>query len=508
MGAKRILINIFVTYGRSVISFVLSLFTARWILEALGEEDFGLYGVVGGVMFFVSLLNITQSTTVARFYAYSIGADEREIKGWFNSALSIHVILPAVLIPIGYFVGVYAFCNWLDIPENRLASCIWVFRLSLVTLMISIIAVPYSAMFVAYQYISQLVIFSFVHVFGIVAVSYALCFIDGDRLRWYAAMSFILNLTVYALQISVAHRKFSGCRVVVRQMFDKVKMWRMLKFSGIKLLGDFAWGVRNNGSAFVANIGIGSSANAALSVSNQLSTQASSLCNTISTAFVPAITTEEGAGRRDQMIQLSTRCCKFGAILLLLISVPLIAEIDFWLKVWLKTPPSGSSELCICMIVASLATYITNGYQIAIQAHGDIFKWQTLDALCHIVAIPVACLFLVLGFGTISIGFGFIASSILVSLLRLYFARKLLRISVWRWVKIVLLPISGVWVFCYGFVLLLRGFFSEGFLQFGIVGFASVLLITILSWVVVLDEDERLYVQKMRRIIMSRIGLT
>lgn len=506
MGAKRILTNIFVTYGRSVISFLLSLFTARWILEALGEEDFGLYGVVGGVMFFVSLLNITQSTTVARFYAYSLGKDEKDLRSWFNSALSIHILLPLVLVSLGYCIGIYAFNHWLEIPDARLESCIWVFRLSMITLVISIVAVPYSAMFVAYQYISQLVIFSFVHVFGAVAAAYALFYVTGDRLKYYAVMSFSLSLIVYALQISVAYRKFACCRIAINEMFNKSKMWQMLKFSGIKLLGDFAWGVRNNGSAFVANIGIGSSANAALNVSTQLSTQASSLCNTISTAFVPAITTEEGAGRRLEMIKLSTRCCKFGSVLLLLISVPLIAEMGFWLKLWLKTPPSGSYELCVCMIIASLATYVTNGYQIAIQAHGDIFKWQTLDALCHIVAIPVACVFLWFGYGTVAIGCGFIVSSVLVSVLRLYFAKKLLKIGIFTWINEVMFPITGVWVVTYLLVLLIKTLIRSPILQFFAVGSFSVLFISALSWFLILDREEKCFVVKMLHQIRSRLG--
>ena len=29
---------------------VIGLFTARWVLAALGKTDFGLYGVVGGMM--------------------------------------------------------------------------------------------------------------------------------------------------------------------------------------------------------------------------------------------------------------------------------------------------------------------------------------------------------------------------------------------------------------------------------------------------------------------------
>ena len=47
---RRILLNIVATYGRSLYALVCGLFISRWVLAALGKEDFGLYGVVGGLM--------------------------------------------------------------------------------------------------------------------------------------------------------------------------------------------------------------------------------------------------------------------------------------------------------------------------------------------------------------------------------------------------------------------------------------------------------------------------
>ena len=47
---RRILLNIVATYGRSLYALVCGLFISRWVLAALGKTDFGLYGVVGGMM--------------------------------------------------------------------------------------------------------------------------------------------------------------------------------------------------------------------------------------------------------------------------------------------------------------------------------------------------------------------------------------------------------------------------------------------------------------------------
>ena len=47
---RRIFLNIIATYGRSLYALVCGLFISRWVLAALGKTDFGLCGVVGGMM--------------------------------------------------------------------------------------------------------------------------------------------------------------------------------------------------------------------------------------------------------------------------------------------------------------------------------------------------------------------------------------------------------------------------------------------------------------------------
>ena len=51
----------------------IGLVTARWALEALGVFDYGIMGVVGGLVGFISFFNEILSAAVGRFYAIFIG---------------------------------------------------------------------------------------------------------------------------------------------------------------------------------------------------------------------------------------------------------------------------------------------------------------------------------------------------------------------------------------------------------------------------------------------------
>ena len=132
---RRIFLNIIFSYGRSLLAVTGALFISRWVLMALGQVDFGLFGVVGGMVGFVQFVSTVLSISVERFYAFSIGEAKKNIeqglencRKWFNTALTIHTILPLFLIIIGYPIGKWAIVNWLTIPVDRIDACLWVWR--------------------------------------------------------------------------------------------------------------------------------------------------------------------------------------------------------------------------------------------------------------------------------------------------------------------------------------------------------------------------------------------
>lgn len=57
VSSKRIAINTLATYGRSVLAMGMALFSSRWVLNSLGQSDFGLYSVVGSIIVFIVFLN-------------------------------------------------------------------------------------------------------------------------------------------------------------------------------------------------------------------------------------------------------------------------------------------------------------------------------------------------------------------------------------------------------------------------------------------------------------------
>ena len=75
---RRIFLNIVATYGRSLYALIIVLFCGRWTLMALGEVDYGLMGVVGGLTAFMAYFNGILGGAIGRFYALSVGEQKKD----------------------------------------------------------------------------------------------------------------------------------------------------------------------------------------------------------------------------------------------------------------------------------------------------------------------------------------------------------------------------------------------------------------------------------------------
>ena len=64
---SKIAKNTVALYIRMLFTTIVSLYTSRVVLQALGVEDFGLYGLVGGVVAMLGFINTALSGATSRF---------------------------------------------------------------------------------------------------------------------------------------------------------------------------------------------------------------------------------------------------------------------------------------------------------------------------------------------------------------------------------------------------------------------------------------------------------
>jgi O-antigen/teichoic acid export membrane protein len=495
MSSHRIVLNAAATYTRTVLAAGLALFSSRWVLDALGQSDYGLFSVVGSIIIFITILNRVMSVSSIRHFAFAIGkGDSDEVNKWFNASLSIYLILPVTLILIGWPVGEYCIRHVLTVPHGRIPACLWVFRLSLITAFFAMVSVPYMAMYAAQQYIAELALWGTLQSAFMFTFAYMLTKVTGDRLIFYTGYTVAIGVLFAVIQVIRARCLFSECRCHLARWFDHRLIKELFSFAIWNLFGSFGNMVRLQGSAILLNLFFGTKVNAAYGIANTVANQTSSLSAAMFGALSPEITASEGSGDRVRVLDFALRACKFVTLLMFFFAIPLMAEVEYVLLLWLRKPPQYTPIFCKLMMVMLLLDFMTIGHMMAVNACGKIRAFSVTIGIIHVFTIPLAWVFLRAGFAPTTVSIALVTTCGLGSLGRVFWARRLLQMPARRWVTEVFIPCAMVAAGASIAAVAPRWFMPQSFLRLCISTAASVAVTGVLGWFAVLNHREKLFV--------------
>lgn len=515
---KRIALNIVATYGRSVFGVLCGIFSTRWVLEALGQIDFGLYGLVGSMVVFVSFFNIQFSSAIARYYAYAIGeakvaADSsqalEECRFWFSIAVLVHVVLPVFLLLIGYPLGAHAMnCGWIDVPQERIRDCIWLWRFVCASCFVGMLNVPFQAMYTAKQYISELTVYSFIQTVLRTAFIYYMVTHPRNWLVGYG-LGILLLTTVPELMICVrACLVFPECRI---RLVAMRQLWRILRLGGYAFwqgVGGLGYLASHQGMCVLVNNAFGPGFTGSFSVAQTVAGEAASLTGALQGAFAPAITSAYGENNMPRMRNLAFNACRYGTALTLLFAVPMALEIDYLLRIWLKNPPPDSAEMCLSVLAFIAIEKLSTGHLTAVNASGRIARFQFCRGLLRMAVIPIALAFYLMDFGLMATMSALPISAGLVVLGDVWMARTLVGMKGSQWVSKVLSPLLCVLGITLLVGVLPRLTMQESFVRFASSTVLSVLTMAGISWKVILQEHERVLLRRFcKRIVVHLNGI-
>ena len=500
---RRIFWNVVATYGRSLFVLVVGIFTARWVLNALGEVDYGLMGVVGGLSAFIAFINSELAFANSRFYAVSVGAvrtavDKKqaleECRRWFNTALTIHAVLPIVLIVIGYPIGVWVIEHYLTIPADRVYACIWVFRFTCLSCLVGMLNVPFSAMYGAKQYIAELTIYSFVTTTLKVVIVYYMITHPGDWLAKYAFWTCMMSV-VPAIIIGIrACCVFPECRIVRGYMWDVARLKQVASFAGWHTLGATCVLLRIQGVAILVNKAFGPAVNAAMTIGNNVNANATTLGGALRGAFSPAIMNACGARDHDRMMKLAFGSCKFGTMLNFLFMIPLIAELDNILQLWLKTPPTYTGILCLSALLQEIVDGLARGHCAVIDGSGRIAEYHKNMTVISILTLPAAILVVWCGGGVWGLALLLVLVRTSIVLRRVYYSRLFGGVPIMPWIRTVVLPLVVVFFAGISVGVVLRVLMDASIWRVMVTTVFVELVILPLAWIFVFDTEERRFV--------------
>ena len=151
-NTRRIAQNTLMLYVRMLFGMLVSLYTSRVVLRALGVEDYGIYNVVGGMVAMFSMVSASLSSSVSRFLTFELGkGNEEGLRRIFSTSLSIHLVLSGVIVLLAETVGVWFLNTRMTIPPARIEAANWVLQASILTFVFNLWSVPFIASIISHE---------------------------------------------------------------------------------------------------------------------------------------------------------------------------------------------------------------------------------------------------------------------------------------------------------------------------------------------------------------------
>lgn len=397
---KRIAKNTIFLYLRQIVIMLVSLYTSRVILQILGEEDFGIYNVVGGVVILFTFLNSTLSSSTQRFLNFEMGkGDLKKVRDVFSMSINIHVVFGLVILLFAETIGLYVVSNYLNIDVERREAALWAYQFSILTTFLQMLRIPFGAIVIAYEKMNFYAYVSIVEAILRLAIVYVLLIFPYDKLILYSALFPVVQICLLIAYIIYTYSKFeAACYSFI---WDKILLYRMMSFSGWSLLGGLSSTGSNYGLTLIMNVFCGVIVNAAMGIANQVNAAVGSLVSSFQLAFAPQIVKSYAAGDIDGFHRLIIKTSKFSFFIMLLMSVPVIIYAEELLGIWLVDIPKYTVIFVQLILVYSLIDAMSGPFWFAANATGSVKWYYIITSTLTFISLPIAYFLLLNGINVV-----------------------------------------------------------------------------------------------------------
>lgn len=465
---ERIAKNTFLLSFRMLLVMLVSLFTVRIVLNALGVIDYGIYSVVGGVVTMFAILSNSMASASQRFFAFEIGRkDHVQLKKNFSTTAIIYVFISVVILILAETIGLWFLKNKINIPIERMNAAYWVYQFSILSFVLTVLTIPYNAIIIARENMRIYAYVSIVEVILKFVIAYSLIFYSADKLKLYAVLMLLVTIISSFIYIVVCKRKYAETEFLF--FLDKKLLKTLLSYSGWNLFGSVAGVFGNQGVNILLNIFFGPAVNAARAIAYQVSSAANQFVMSFMTASRPQIIKYYAMKDMENMFILVYRSVKFSFFLLLLLSMPILLETNFILTLWLKNTPKYVVLFTRLIILTALIDSLSYPLMTSAQATGKIGQYQTIVGSILLLNLPLSYLFLKLGYPPQITMIIALAISIISLYARLLMLKGMIKLSMKSFMRNVLFKIIIVAAISYIIPIIIHFLFIESFTKLIIV---------------------------------------
>lgn len=427
---KRIAKNAFMLYSRMLLTLGISLYTSRLVLNALGQLDFGIYNIVGGIVAMFGFLNSSMTASTQRFITFELGKnDKTAVQKVFSLSIQTHIIISILFLLLSETLGLWFILNKLVIPPEKLEATTWVYQCAVISAVVLIMSVPYNALIIAHEKMSAFAYISIVDVLLKFGIAFFLSYSPYDYLKVYAFLLLVAQCLIRIIYGLYCKKYFEES--VYIHIKDKNSLKKLFTFAGWSMIGNLAGVTFIQGVNILLNLFFGPVVNAARGVSSQVVGALNQFAINFQMAINPQITKSYATGDLEYLRKLIYSSSRYTGYLLLFLCLPICLEIEFILQIWLgNNVPNYSGSFIILSIVCTTLDSMSNSIMVASNATGDIKKFISVVSTCLLSIIPIGYLTLFLGGDPNSIMITSIIVAFLAFILRIIIIRPKIKLEV------------------------------------------------------------------------------
>lgn len=438
-NTRTIAINTLYLYIRMFITMSISLYTSRLVLSTLGVEDYGLYNVVGGVITMFSFLNATMAGATSRFITYEYGKGGDTVQRVFSTSLTIHIIISIIVLLIGETFCLWFLNNKLVISTDRLHAANYLLQYSIVTMLFNFTQVPYNACIIANERMKVYALIGLIDSLAKLIIVYLISICNWDKLIFYGFLIMIEQVGVTLYYRFYCINTFNNCKFSLS--LDKRYFKPMLSYSIWDVFGQGSIVLRSQGINILLNLYFGTLINAAASIATQVQTNVLLFSHNVMTAFRPQVVKNYAQHNLERMEYLIIFGAKTTFLLFLIVSVPLIIEMDLVLHLWLKDVPRYTVDFTRLALLSSLFGNFSAYPMMGIDATAKIRDTSIIIGTIYIVVIVVSYICFYNGFLFPQIPYIYNAIiPIFIIIVNIYFLHKYVGFNSYNYLYKAVLP--------------------------------------------------------------------
>ena len=393
---RRIAKNTMMLYVRMFVLMLVGLYTSRVVLSALGETDYGVYSVVGGVVAMFSMISGALNSAVSRFITFELGkGDPVRLNKVYCTSVNIQLMLGLIVVLLAEPIGLWFIENKMTIDPARIPAATWVLHFSLLAFVVNLMSVPQMASITAHEKMSA---YAYIGILdGLLRLGVAFMIISApfDRLVYYAMLMALVVLIVRITYGIYCRIHFPECRY--HFIFDRPLVKEMFSFAGWNFIGVTSGVLRDHGGNILVNLFSGPVVNAARGIAVQLNGAVQSFVTNFMTAVNPQITKSYAAGDTKYVFTLITKSSRMAFYLLSLMAIPIIFNADLLLQIWLKEVPDHTTLFVQLFLIFAMGESLSLPLITAMLATGRIRNYQLVVGGIQLLNLPISYILLKLG---------------------------------------------------------------------------------------------------------------